>query len=67
MADEKPVMTKWGPWTRDMMNRLKTALAQESDKDASINFDGQEVLVSFGNYLVEFLEIEFGKRNTHGL
>lgn len=66
MADEKPVQTKWGPWTRDMMNRLKEALEGE-DKDSIIMFDGAEVLVSFGNYLVQFLESEFAKRNTRGL
>lgn len=63
---EKPVMTKWGPWTRDMMNRLKEALKDE-DRDSSIQFDGNEILVSFGLYLVEFLEGEFAKRGHAGL
>lgn len=66
MTDEKPVQTKWGPWTRDMMNRLKAEL-KDQDRDAVVMFEGNEVLVSFGNYLVEFLEIEFAKRNTAGL
>lgn len=66
MTDEKPVMTKWGPWTRDQMTRLKAALKNE-DRDSTIMFDGNEVLVSFGTYLVEFLEGEFAKRGHAGL
>jgi hypothetical protein len=66
MTNEKPVMTKWGPWTRDMMTRLKDAL-KDQDRDSSIQFDGNEILVSFGNYLVEFLEGEFAKRGHAGL
>lgn len=66
MIDEKPVQTKWGPWTRDMMNRLKAAL-KDQDRDSTIMFEGKEVLVSFGGYLVEFLEGEFAKRGHAGL
>jgi hypothetical protein len=66
MTEEKPVMTKWGPWTRDMMNRLKDAIKDE-DSDTVIQFDGNEILVSFGGYLVEFLEGEFAKRGHAGL
>jgi hypothetical protein len=63
---EKPVQTKWGPMTRAQMESLKTALDGQ-DRDATINWEGQEVLVSFGLYLVEFVESEFAKRNTRGL
>lgn len=63
---EKPVQTKWGPISRGQAESLKAALDGQ-DRDATVMWEGQEVLVSFGQYLVQFVETEFGKRNTRGL
>lgn len=62
----KPVQTVFGPIDRARLKALKDTLANE-DRDTVVMFEGQELLVSFGNYLVEFVEMELGKRNTEGL
>jgi len=66
VAVEKPIQTIAGPFDRKRLNALKATL-KDQDRDSVVMFEGQEVLVSFGGYLVEFVEMELGKRNTEGL
>lgn len=42
-------------WTRDLLDELKSALADRR-RDEVIKFHGQDVLVSYGRYLAEYLE-----------
>jgi hypothetical protein len=63
---EKPVQTNAGPFTRKRLESLQ-AVIKDQDRDAVVQFEGQELLVSYGQYLAEYVEIEFGKRNTRGL
>ena len=63
---EKPINTIAGPFDRARLARLKDTIKDE-DRDSTVKFEGQDLLVSFGNYLVEFVEMELGKRNTEGL
>lgn len=63
---EKPVQTIAGPFDRKRLDALKETIKGE-DKDSTVMFEGQELLVSFGGYLAEYVESELGKRNTRGL
>lgn len=63
---DKPVQTVAGPFDRKRLDALKETI-KDQDRDSAVNFEGQELLVSFGEYLAEFVEIELGKRNTEGL
>ncbi|MBP53073.1 MAG: hypothetical protein CMG88_03710 [Marinobacter sp.] len=63
---EKPVNTIAGPFDRKRLKALKEVI-QDQDRDSTVMFEGQELLVSFGGYLAEFVEGELGKRNTRGL
>lgn len=63
---EKPVQTIAGPFDRERLQRLKDTIEGE-DRETVLMFEGQELLVSFGCYLAEFVEMQLGKRNTRGL
>ena len=63
---EKPVNTIAGPFDRKRLAALKEAI-RDQDRDSVVMFEGNELLVSFGGYLAEFVEGELGKRNTRGL
>lgn len=63
---EKPVQTIAGPFDRARLDALKATIKGE-DRDSVVMFEGNELLVSFGGYLAEFVEMELGKRNTEGL
>lgn len=63
---EKPVQTNAGPFDRKRLALLKETI-KDQDRDSVVMFDGQQLLVSYGQYLAEYIEIEFGKRNTEGL
>lgn len=66
MTIEKPVNTIAGAFDRNRLKALKAAIADQ-DRDSVIMFEGNELLVSFGGYLAEFVEGEFAKRNHGGL
>lgn len=63
---EKPVQTIAGPFNRKRLDAMKKTIEGE-DRDSVVMFEGQELLVSFGEYLAEYVESELGKRNTRGL
>lgn len=63
---EKPVQTIAGAFDRKRLDALKETI-KDQDRDSTIMFEGQELLVSFGGYLAEYVEMELGKRNTRGL
>lgn len=63
---EKPVQTIAGPFNRARLQLLNETL-KDQDRDSVVLFEGQELHVGYGHYLAEFVEIEFGKRNTRGL
>lgn len=63
---EKPVNTIAGPFDRKRLKALKETI-QDQDRDSTVMFEGNPLLVSFGGYLAEFVEGELGKRNTRGL
>jgi hypothetical protein len=63
---DKPVNTVAGPFDRKRLEALEAVL-KDQDRDSVVMFEGQELLVSFGNYLAEFVNLELGKRNTGGL
>lgn len=63
---EKTVNTICGPFDRERLKLLKQTIDGEDD-DTVLQFEGQELLVKFGRYLVEFVEVTLGQRNTEGL
>lgn len=63
---EKPVNTPVGQFDRARLKLLKEAIDGQ-DKDAVVAFEGAELHVGYGQYLVEYIEGELGKRNTNGL
>lgn len=63
---EKPVNTIAGPFDRKRLDALKETI-KDQDRDSTVMSEGQELLVSFGGYLAEYVEMELGKRNTRGL
>ena len=45
-------------WTRDLLEKLKKQQAAAVDKKLmSFTFEGQEVLVAYAKYLIEYLEV----------
>jgi hypothetical protein len=66
MTNEKPIQTVAGAFDRNRLQALKDAL-KDQDRDSVVMFEGNELLVSYGGYLVEFIEGEFAKRNHGGL
>lgn len=63
---EKPVQTIAGPFDRKRLAALKETI-EGQDRDTVLVFEGQEVLVSFAQYLIEYVETKLGQRNTEGL
>lgn len=61
------VETICGPFDRDRYKRLRLALQYAGNGEEYIMFEGQMLLVTFGNYLCEFLDAEFAKKGTEGL
>ena len=55
----KTVDTKWGPWTREMYERLVAAYetALRRGEDQFLLAPGHPVLTQFAKYLIEFLEL----------
>lgn len=62
------VRTIAGPFSRDRLASLKRTLEQAKaagmTRDQVTKFEGQELLISFGEYLLEYVEGEFTK-NGH--
>lgn len=62
--------TIWGCLNTEMISSVRKAL-EESGEDRRSNvvlkWGGQDLQVSFGWYLVEYVEGELAKRNTRGL
>lgn len=51
--------TKMVNWDRTMLSRFKVEHAEALESgEESFRFDGNEYLVSYGKYLIEFLEGE---------
>ncbi len=69
--NEKPVDTVAGPFDRRRTNSLRqTLLAAEAEgmhRDDIINFEGQALLISFGQHMLDFIDLQFAKRNNEGL
>lgn len=63
---DKPVQTICGPFDRKRLDSLQETI-KDQDRDSTVMFEGQELLVSFGQYLAEYVGMELGKRNTRGL
>lgn len=63
---EKPVQTIAGSFDRKRLESLLETI-KDQDRDSTVMFEGQELLVSFGQYLAEYVDMELGKRNTRGL
>lgn len=63
---EKPVQTIAGPFDRKRLEALQQVLVDQ-DRDSTVMFEGQQLLVSFGQYLAEFVDTTLGQRNTEGL
>lgn len=51
----------------DVRKTLKAAEAEGLSRDETVMWRGNELVISFGWYLVEFVEGELAKRNTGGL
>ena len=68
---EKTVETIAGPFTRKRMESLRATLEQAKaegmERDQATMFEGNELLISFGQYLLEFLDGQFAQRDHHGL
>lgn len=63
---EKPIQTVAGPYDRKRLDALKETI-KDQDRDSMVMFEGQELLVSFAGYLVEYVEGQLGLRNHEGL
>lgn len=64
------ISTQWGCIDAETISELRRTLedsGEEKRSKAVLLWRGQEVLVSFGWYLVEYVEVELAKRNTGGL
>ena len=66
MSNEKTVNTIAGPFNRTRLGLLQETI-KDHEKDDVVMFEGNELLVSFGRYLAEFVEGELGKRGHNGL
>lgn len=65
MATEKQVPTIAGFFGETRIKALRETLEQ-ADGDVTM-FEGNELLVSFGKYLLEYVEGEYSRRNNGGL
>lgn len=71
MTQEKTVQTSFGPFDRRRYKSLCRLLA-ESDKigmerDETVMFEGQELVISVGQELRNFLDTKFAMRGHEGL
>ena len=59
MADDKSVEISW---TREKLDKFQNAwkTAELAEKE-SFTFDGNEYLVTYGRYLIEYLEYVLGE------
>jgi len=59
MADDTDKQVSWTP---DNLKKFKVAwnAANDAEKE-SFTFDGNEYLVTYGRYLIEYLEYVFGE------
>lgn len=59
MADDKGTTVSW---TSDSLKKFKAAwkAADDAEKE-SFTFDGNEYLVTYGRYLIEYLDYVFGE------
>lgn len=55
------------PTIAEVRKTLTAAEAEGKSRDETTMWRGQELVISFGWYLVEFVEGELAKRNTGGL
>lgn len=62
---EQPVQTTYGEFDRERLSRLKEAI-DGKDRDTIVVFDGSDLLVGFGKYLAEYVEMQFTARYTGG-
>jgi hypothetical protein len=59
MADDTETQVAW---TAEKLKKLKAAWQKAHDAEKeSFTFDGKEVLVTYGRYLIEYLEYLFGE------
>lgn len=50
-------------WTPEMLARFKREYAKHPDlPDATFTFDGNEYLVRYAKYLIEYLEMQFNPK-----
>lgn len=52
---------------KSLRKTLEDAKAEGMSRDQVVMFDGQELLISFGEYLLEHVEMELAQRGTRGL
>ena len=68
---EKTIQTIAGPFDRKRMDMLRETLKEADregrDKHEVIKFEGQDLQISFGTYLLEFLDSQFATRGHQGL
>lgn len=68
---EKTVQTIAGPFDRKRYKSLCRLLADSEkeglDKDEIVMFEGQELLISFGQQLRNYLDLTFAQRGHGGL
>ena len=71
MTEEKTIQTVAGPFNRKRMETLRQTLADAKkegrDRAEVINFEGNELLISFGEYLIQFLDMQFANKGHQGL
>lgn len=66
MATEKQVPTIAGFFGQDRIDSLRQTLTEAEGEEVTM-FEGNELLVSFGKYLLEYVEGEYSRRNNGGL
>ena len=68
---EKTIDTVAGPFNRKRMEQLRETLDEADregrDKSEVIKFEGNDLVISFGKYLLEFVDNQFATRGHQGL
>ena len=68
---DKPVQTVCGAFDRNRLKALKKVVAEAEEsgvgREEVTMFEGQELVIGYGKYLIEFVEMKLGQRNTRGL
>lgn len=71
MATEKQVPTQWGFFGFERIVSLRKTLADAKaagmNRDEVTTFEGNELLIAFGEYLLEYVDGEYSRRNNGGL